>query len=492
MAPKKAKKISLNEFLGDSTLGSWADEMESLPNAPAPRIDEENSGDRYGRRDDFLSSRRNFMIADRQSAPPRDDVPLPTQPPFTAFVGNLAFDLTESELESFFSGIKTKSVKIIKDKDEKPKGFGYIEFEDLEGLKDALGKTGSNFSGRTIRVSVAEPPKERGGFGGASEDSAKFDNPWRRDGPLPDLPNSRDPSRRRFDGPSVDRQGGPGGDRQTPSVSDGMDQWRSSRPPRVAEADPPPFKRKGSGFLTPEAQSGAADKEETWTIGAKFKSSGNGPHEDGPARSATHRVRSDMGPPREPPVDEGDWRNSARPPKVAAQAAVSPSNSTPPTPQLARKKLELLPRSGSASVSPSPLSSPKMGPTPPTSGNPKSNPFGGARPVDVSTRDKEVAERLEREREAHQEKFAMSRSTSRTGIERSQLSRPQTPPVTTNSQSKASVSKPPGPSLVPTVRPTLSFANAAAKKEAIPRKGEEVERAADNTEQTEEATKAAA
>ncbi len=36
-----------------------------------------------------------------------------------------------------------KSVKIIKDKDEKPKGFGYIEFEDVEGLKDALTKTGT-------------------------------------------------------------------------------------------------------------------------------------------------------------------------------------------------------------------------------------------------------------------------------------------------------------------------------------------------------------
>ncbi|KAH9481526.1 putative eukaryotic translation initiation factor 4H [Psilocybe cubensis] len=477
-APKKSKKISLNEFLGDSTLGSWADEMESLPNAPAPRIEEESSGDRYGRRDDFLSSRRN--------APPREDVPLPTQPPFTAFVGNLAFDLTESELESFFSGIKTKSVKIIRDKDEKPKGFGYIEFEDLDGLKEALGKTGSNFSGRTIRVSVAEPPKERG-FGAASEDNAKFDNPWRRDGPLPDLPNSRDASRRRFDGPSGDRHGGPGADRQPPSVSDNVDQWRSNRPPRVAEADPPPFKRKGSGFLTPEAQSGAADKEETWTIGAKFKASSNGPHEDSSTRSSTHRVRNDMGPPKETHADEGDWRSSARGPK-----GVSPNNSTPPTPQLARKKLELLPRSGSASVSPSPLSSPKMGPTPPTSGNPKSNPFGAARPVDVSSRDKEVAERLEREREAHQEKFSMSRSTSRTGIERSQLSRPQTPPVNATSQPKASVAKPPAPSLVPNVRPTLSFANAAAKKEPVPRKGAEVERTSDNAEHTEEATKASA
>jgi RNA recognition motif-containing protein len=39
--------------------------------------------------------------------------------------------------------MQTKSVKIIKTKDEKPKGFGYIEFEDVDGLKDALLKTGS-------------------------------------------------------------------------------------------------------------------------------------------------------------------------------------------------------------------------------------------------------------------------------------------------------------------------------------------------------------
>jgi translation initiation factor 4B len=39
--------------------------------------------------------------------------------------------------------MQVKSVKIIKSKDEKPKGFGYIEFEDIDGLKDALLKTGS-------------------------------------------------------------------------------------------------------------------------------------------------------------------------------------------------------------------------------------------------------------------------------------------------------------------------------------------------------------
>ena len=40
--------------------------------------------------------------------PPREDLPLPTQPPYTAFVGNLAFDLTESELEDFFSSSKVR------------------------------------------------------------------------------------------------------------------------------------------------------------------------------------------------------------------------------------------------------------------------------------------------------------------------------------------------------------------------------------------------
>lgn len=73
---------------------------------------------------------------------------------------------------------QTKSVKIIKDRDEKPKGFGYVEFADLDALKDALAKTGSvsklhdifrpsltksrtiqPLAGRGVRVSVAEPRK---------------------------------------------------------------------------------------------------------------------------------------------------------------------------------------------------------------------------------------------------------------------------------------------------------------------------------------------
>jgi RNA recognition motif-containing protein len=41
--------------------------------------------------------------------------------------------------------------------EKKPKGFGYVEFASLEGLKQALALNGSQFAGRNVRVSVAEP-----------------------------------------------------------------------------------------------------------------------------------------------------------------------------------------------------------------------------------------------------------------------------------------------------------------------------------------------
>ena len=85
-------------------------------------------------------------------------MPLPTQPPYTAHIGNLAFELTEREIEDYFEGCKVGSVRIMKDRiDNRPKGFGYVEFADLESLKKALTLADGQLAGRTIRISVAEP-----------------------------------------------------------------------------------------------------------------------------------------------------------------------------------------------------------------------------------------------------------------------------------------------------------------------------------------------
>ncbi|KAJ3854446.1 hypothetical protein EV368DRAFT_63290 [Lentinula lateritia] len=437
MPPKKAKKISLNEFL-ETAPGSWADEMDELPSAPAMRSDDDqgHQNDRYGRRsDDFLASR-----PDRAALPLREDIPLPTQPPYTAF---------------------TKSVKIIKDRDDKPKGFGYVEFEDLDSLKDAISKSGAAFSGRTIRVSVAEAPKERSGFGG--NDDSKFDNPWRRDGPLPDVSSSRDSSRRRFDGPRPD---------PLPSVSEDANDWRSSRPrAALPESETPsgPMRKKPIGFGSDN--SGAADRDEVWSKGSKFKPAEERENAVPANRFGSGRGRGDMGPPRDPVPEESDWRSSSR--ARPARDNTSPTGSTPPTPQMGRRKLELLPRSGNGSNVPSPLSSPKIGPTPPSSGS-RSNPFGTAKPVDVTAKDIEITQKLEKDRELN--RISMSRTSSRTSIERP-ISRNHTPPASAGSHSQPPSSPPaPASKVIPqgmsaNVRPAFSFANAAANK----KKAEEAE-----------------
>lgn len=55
------------------------------------------------------------------------------------------------------------NVRVVEDKLTKaPKGFGYVEFETVEGLQKALDLSGSSLQGRSIRTSVAEPRKYEG------------------------------------------------------------------------------------------------------------------------------------------------------------------------------------------------------------------------------------------------------------------------------------------------------------------------------------------
>ena len=82
------------------------------------------------------------------------------------FVGNLSYSVTSEALTELFSEYgEVKEAKIIEGK-----GFGFVEMSTLEeanNAKEALN--GKDYSGRTLNVDTAKPPKsrdDRGGGGG--------------------------------------------------------------------------------------------------------------------------------------------------------------------------------------------------------------------------------------------------------------------------------------------------------------------------------------
>lgn len=453
MAPKKQKQ-SLADFLADETTGKvdWADDFDDLPAAPLSRPDRGIPQ----RGSDWLSSmpdradrdRSSGLGSERQSYPAREELPLPTQPPYTAFIGNLSFDVTEEDIANFFAPDQTTSVRLVTGGDGRPKGFGYVELETLDGLKNALTKSGSQLAGRTARVSVAEPREAKGpAFSSVAEEATQ----WRRAGPLPPSSDGASgPGRRGGDRPGYNRfesSGGSsgfdnmdvvaGGGRSgfgskfapsapreprrnleplEPSQGDNASDWRTGKPvsevaspvhsSRRPSASPaaggaeggraPSFRRHGDATEVDEKYA----NQERLGFGSKFVAT--------PPDSPSVQKRSGFGFDRRnkdatgaaAPASAGDgadtWR-SARRPSANAPASNGASKSAEGTSAepAQRKKLELKPRS-----------TPVGGDAPAdaASSDKGNNPFGNARPVDASDRQREIEEKMaQREKERKEE-----------------------------------------------------------------------------------------
>ena len=97
------------------------------------------------------------------------------------YVGNLSFDVTESDLRNAFEAFgQIAEVRLIMDKfSGKPKGFGFIEMPAAEEAKKAIAEMdGKDLMGRPIKVNEAKPKTDaprggggggRGGFGGGGD-----------------------------------------------------------------------------------------------------------------------------------------------------------------------------------------------------------------------------------------------------------------------------------------------------------------------------------
>jgi len=91
------------------------------------------------------------------------------------YVGNLLFDVTESDLKQVFEPFgQVSEVRLIMDKySGKSKGFGFVEMPSKEEAEKAIEQlNGSELMGRPMNVNVAKPKPDRfsgpkrGGFGG--------------------------------------------------------------------------------------------------------------------------------------------------------------------------------------------------------------------------------------------------------------------------------------------------------------------------------------
>ncbi len=84
------------------------------------------------------------------------------------YVGNLTYNVNESDLEALFTPFGTvQSAQVIVDRDtNRSKGFGFVEMgSDAEAQAAIQGLNGRDHDGRNLTVNEAKPREERGGGG---------------------------------------------------------------------------------------------------------------------------------------------------------------------------------------------------------------------------------------------------------------------------------------------------------------------------------------
>src|SRR5262245_66044613 len=85
------------------------------------------------------------------------------------YVGNLTYNVNESDLEALFSQFGTvQSARIIVDRDtNRSKGFGFVEMDtDAQAQAAIQGLNAREHDGRTLTVNEAKPREARTGGGG--------------------------------------------------------------------------------------------------------------------------------------------------------------------------------------------------------------------------------------------------------------------------------------------------------------------------------------
>jgi RNA recognition motif-containing protein len=85
------------------------------------------------------------------------------------YVGNLSYEVTDSDLEQLFAAHGTvQSAQVIMDRDTgRSKGFGFVEMSNDQEAQAAIAAlNGKESGGRSLTVNEARPREGGGGRGG--------------------------------------------------------------------------------------------------------------------------------------------------------------------------------------------------------------------------------------------------------------------------------------------------------------------------------------
>ena len=240
---------------------------------------------------------------------------------------------------------------------------------------------------------------------------------WTRKGPLPDISGQRrTPERggftdrggfgsRNFD--NVSEAGSDRGERRRPAYEQGdgkvrdFSNWERKGPLSPAATSAPPAK----DMERPRTQDGPRDRKNSPAWGEGRSQDGSRP----PKREFQDKPSVDRAPTA--PEMDNQWRSKMKPDPPAAKSPTTssreisgpPSPAAPPAPAV-RPKLNLQKRTVSDA-------DPTKSPASATS-DAKASPFGAARPIDTSTREKEVEEKRQlvlKQKKEHEEKLREER-----------------------------------------------------------------------------------
>lgn len=128
--------------------------------------------------EDLESEEHDDEDIEKDEPPPKKEFDLPSQPPYTAFIGNLAPVAEEGDIMDAIADaqarledeggdpqppIKVDKVRLMSDRDTgKRKGYGYVEVQTLEDLKALLAFNEDLIvKGRQLRLDVAAQKQQR-------------------------------------------------------------------------------------------------------------------------------------------------------------------------------------------------------------------------------------------------------------------------------------------------------------------------------------------